>query len=182
MLGSNGSVVPVFHKQIAQGGPVTLTDPQMTRFVMSAHEAVRLVIDSVGMARGGEVFITKMPVVRIADLATAMIEELAPKYGFEPERIGIKTIGAKPGEKLYEELMSMEETRRAVELVNYFSVQPAFRGVYHDIAYNYPGVVTEEVTKSYISAEEKSMTVPEIKKFLQGNRLLNTFVLASNQN
>ena len=173
VLGSNGSVVPVFHNQIAQGGPVTLTDPQMTRFVMSVREAVRLVIDSVALARGGEVFITKMPVMRIADLATAMIEEIAPIYGFEPERIGIKIIGAKPGEKLYEELMNLEETRRAVELEDYFSVLPAFRGGYHDIVYDYPDVVTGEVTKPYISAEEVSMTVPEVKKFLRENDLLS---------
>jgi FlaA1/EpsC-like NDP-sugar epimerase len=173
VLGSNGSVVPVFYKQIVQGGPVTLTDPLMTRFVMSVHEAVRLVIDSVTMARGGEVFITKMPVLRIADLAKAMIEEIAPMYGFSPEQIGIKMIGAKPGEKLYEELMSQEEIRRAIELKDYFSVLPAFRGVYHDIAYDYPDVVTEEVTKPYISAEEASMTVPEVKKFLHENGLLD---------
>jgi FlaA1/EpsC-like NDP-sugar epimerase len=174
VLGSNGSVVPVFHRQIAQGGPVTLTDPQMTRFVMSVREAVRLVIDSVAMARGGEVFITKMPVVRIVDLARAMIEELAPKYGYAPEQIAIKTIGAKPGEKLYEELMSQEETRRAVELKDYFSVLPAFRGVYHDIAYDYPDVVSGEVTRPYISAEERSMDVAGIKRFLRENGLLDT--------
>ncbi len=179
VLGSNGSVVPVFCKQIAQGGPVTLTDPLMTRFVMSVHEAVRLVIDSVALARGGEVFVTKMPVVRIADLATAMIEEVAPMYGFKPERIDIETIGAKPGEKLYEELMSQEEIRRAVELKDYFSVLPAFRGVYHDIDYDYPDVVTGEVTKPYISAEENPMTISEIRKFLRENDLLGTPAVSS---
>jgi FlaA1/EpsC-like NDP-sugar epimerase len=135
---------------------------------------VRLVIDSVAMARGGEVFITKMPVVRIADLARAMIEELAPKYGYAPEQIAIKTIGAKPGEKLYEELMSQEETRRAVELKDYFSVLPAFRGVYHDIDYDYADVVSGEVTRPYISAEEQSMDVAGIKHFLRENGLLDT--------
>lgn len=173
VLGSNGSVVPVFHRQIAQGGPLTLTDRQMTRFVMSVPEAVRLVIDSVSLARGGEVFITKMPVVRIADLAAAMIEEIAPLYDFDPEKIEIKIIGAKPGEKLYEELMSQEEIRRAVELRDYFSVLPAFRSVYHDIVYDYPDVMSEEVTRPYISTEESWMSIVEIKQFLTKNRLLN---------
>lgn len=172
VLGSNGSVVPVFFNQIAQGGPVTLTDPQMTRFVMSVHEAVRLVIDSVALAHGGEVFVTKMPVVRISDLATAMIEEAAPMFGFDPEQIAIKTIGAKPGEKVYEELISHEEIRRSVELKDYFSVLPAFRGVYHDINYDYPDCTTEKVSKPYISAEETPMTISEIKKFLRDNKLL----------
>lgn len=174
VLGSNGSVVPVFHKQIAEGGPVTLTDPQMTRFIMSVKEAVKLVIDSAAMARGGEVFITKMPVMRIADLATAMVDEIAPRYGYAPEQIAIRIIGSKPGEKLYEELMSTEETRRAVELENYFSVLPAFRGVYQNIDYDYPKVMHTAVTKPYVSAEEAHMTITDIKKFLRENDLLGT--------
>ena len=174
VLGSNGSVVPIFHNQIAHGGPVTLTDAEMTRFVMSIQEAVRLVIDSAAMARGGEVFITKMPVVRIADLARAMIEELAPKYGFAPERIETKIIGTKPGEKLYEELMSTEETRRAVELERYFSVLPAFRGIYHDIAYDYTDVVSTNITNPYISAQEQPLSITEIRAFLRRNGLLAT--------
>ena len=120
-------------KQIEKGGPVTVTDSKMTRFIMSIEEAARLVIDSASIAKGGEVFITKMPVVRIIDLAEVMINELAPEYGYKPEEIEIKEIGVKPGEKLYEELMSHEETRRAVELDHYFSVLPAFMGLYKDI-------------------------------------------------
>ncbi|HKJ87815.1 MAG TPA: SDR family NAD(P)-dependent oxidoreductase, partial [Gammaproteobacteria bacterium] len=100
VLGSRGSVIPIFHNQIAAGGPVTLTDPDMTRFVMSIEESVRLVIDSAALAQGGEVFITKMPVVRIADLARVMIDELASGYGHDPESLSITEIGTKPGEKL----------------------------------------------------------------------------------
>jgi len=74
----------------------------MTRFVMSIQQAVRLVIDSAELARSGEVFVTKMPVVRIADLARTMTEELAPRYGYAPEDIKITEIGPKPGERLYE--------------------------------------------------------------------------------
>jgi len=172
VLGSNGSVIPIFHNQIAKGGPVTLTHPEMTRFVMSIEEAVKLVIDSAELARGGEVFITKMPVVRIADLATAMIDILAPVYGHDPAGIEIDVIGTKPGEKLYEELMSDEETRRSVELPGYFSVLPAFRGVYQDIDYDYASLVTENVTNPYVSAEEPCLTVDQVKAFLQDNCLL----------
>lgn len=174
VLGSNGSVVPIFHNQIAKGGPVTLTHKEMTRFVMSIADAVALVIDSSRIAQGGEVFITKMPVVRISDLANAMIEELAPRYGFKPEEIEIAEIGTKPGEKLYEELMSPEETRRAVELDEYFSVLPAFRGIYHDIPYDYPGILSAAVTNPYVSAEERPLSVNEIREFLRVNDLLDT--------
>ena len=167
-MGSSGSVIPIFHNQIAQGGPVTLTHRDMTRFVMSVEESVRLVIDSARCARGGEVFITKMPVVRIEDLAIAMIKELAPKYGLDPDVIELKDIGTKPGEKLYEELMSPEETRRAVELEQYFSVLPAFRGIYHDINYDYNDVMNSQVDNPYISAEEFPLSVDEISALLRG--------------
>jgi len=174
VLGSNGSVIPIFHNQIAKGGPVTLTHRDMTRFVMSIEESVRLVIDSADIARGGEVLITKMPVVRIEDLAKAMIAELSPVYGHDPDSIVIKEIGTKPGEKLYEELMSSEETRRAVELQCYFSVLPAFRGIYHDIPYDYPGMVSVNVTNPYVSAEEVPLTVDEIRSLLKSFGLLRT--------
>lgn len=172
VLGSNGSVVPIFHNQIAKGGPVTLTHRDMTRFVMSVEEAVRLVIRSAMLARGGEVFITKMPVVRIEDLAQAMIAELAPGYGRRPEEIAVTEIGVKPGEKLYEELMSAEETRRTVELTDYFSVLPAFRGIYHDIDYDYGTTLSREVTQAYISAAQPAMTVAEIRRMLAAHQLL----------
>lgn len=174
VLGSNGSVIPIFHNQIAKGGPVTLTDRDMTRFVMSIEEAVKLVIDSAEFARGGEVFITKMPVIRIEDLATAMIDILSPLYGYMPGDIKTEVIGSKPGEKLYEELMSDEETRRSIELPDYFSVLPAFRGVYQNIDYNYDNLISSTVTNPYISAEESCLTVSEIKEFLQEKQLLQT--------
>jgi FlaA1/EpsC-like NDP-sugar epimerase len=172
VLGSNGSVIPIFHNQIRHGGPVTLTNREMTRFVMSIEESVRLVIDSAMLARGGEVFITKMPVIRIEDLARAMIAELAPVYGYKPEDIEIVEIGTKPGEKLYEELMSPEETRRAVELRRYFSVLPAFRGIYNDIQYDYADLVCGDVKNPYVSAEEPSLRVPQISDLLKKYNLL----------
>jgi len=172
VLGSNGSVIPIFHNQIAKGGPVTLTHRDMTRFVMSIEESVKLVIDSAMQARGGEVFITKMPVVRIEDLAKAMIAELAPRYGYAPENIQITEIGTKPGEKLYEELMSPEETRRALELKRYFSVLPAFRGIYNEISYDYADLVNSTVTNPYVSAEEVPFSVGQIRQLLKDYGLL----------
>ena len=87
VLGSRGSVIPIFREQIRRGGPITLTDFDMTRFIMSIKEAVRLVIESAYLAKGGEVFITKMPVIRISDLAEVMIDELAHHYGHSPQDI-----------------------------------------------------------------------------------------------
>ena len=172
VLGSSGSVIPIFHNQIANGGPVTLTDAGMTRFIMSIQEAVGLVLDSAERAQGGEVFVTKMPVVRIKDLADAMIQDLAPRYGYKPGEIEVSIIGTKPGEKLYEELMSDEETRRAVELSQFFAILPAFRGIYHQIEYNYSDTISENVLNPYISENERALSVDEIRDVLQRNHLL----------
>lgn len=172
VLGSNGSVVEIFKRQIADGGPVTLTHPDMTRFIMSVEQAVRLVIDSVPLARGGDVFITKMPVARIVDLARVMIDELAPRHGHDPAAVDIVEIGVKPGEKLYEELMSQEEMGRSLELPDYFAVLPAFRGVYSDIDYNYPEIITDRIEKPYNSAHEPALSKAELAAFLKANHIL----------
>jgi FlaA1/EpsC-like NDP-sugar epimerase len=108
VLGSNGSVVPLFKKQIQEGGPLTITHPDIIRYFMTIPEACQLVIEAGAMGNGGEIFIFDMgKAVKIIDLAKKIIK-LA---GFEPYKdIDIKTIGLRPGEKLYEELLSDEST------------------------------------------------------------------------
>jgi len=173
VLGSRGSVIPIFKQQIQSGGPVTLTHPEMTRFIMSIQQAVSLVIDSAGLAKGGEVYVTKMPVVQIRDLAEVMIEELAHENGYRPQDIKIEIIGSKPGEKLYEELMTGEETSRAYELEKYFVVKPAFLSNFRNIEYNYPErLVSKVVNNPYVSADEAKMTKNDIRVFLRENKLI----------
>ena len=172
VLGSRGSVIPIFREQIRHKGPVTLTNPEMTRFIMSISEAVRLVIDSAVLAKGGCVFVTKMPVIRIKDLAEVMIQELAPRFGHRPEEIDIEVIGTKPGEKMYEELLSLEEMRRTWELRRYFVVLPAFRGLYRGIEYDYPEIITKEIVKPYHSSNEVSLSKEELAFFLKEHELL----------
>ena len=84
----------------------------------------------------------------------------------------IVEIGSKPGEKLYEELMSDEETRRTIELDKFFSVMPAFKGLYGDIKYNYSKIVSEIVKDPYVSEKRVFLTVEEVKQFLSDGNLL----------
>ena len=144
----------------------------MTRFIMSIKAAAQLVIDSAGYACGGEVFITKMPVIRIIDLARVMAELLAPVFGHDPEKIEITTIGVKPGEKMYEELLNEEETRRTWELERYFVTLPAFKNIYRDIHYDYKNIVSKSVKSAYHSGNESPLTEKELADFLKQNHLL----------
>lgn len=176
VLGSRGSVIPIFARQIEAGGPVTLTDRRMTRFIMTLEESCRLVLSAAEKARGGEVFVTKMPVIQIADLARVMIDELAPQFGHNAEKMGLTEIGSKPGEKLYEELMSDEETRRTVELTEMFAVMPAFRSVYEDIAYDYADIVNSNVTDPYVSSPENSMTLDALRDYCLDHDLLAPYM------
>jgi FlaA1/EpsC-like NDP-sugar epimerase len=124
VLGSRGSVVELFDKQIKNEGPVTVTSPSMMRFVMSPQRAVELVLKAAQIARGEEIFIFKMPALRVGILAEVMIEKLAPKYGYDSKRIKVKLIGKRKGEKLYEELMTEDEAANAYETEDMLVVLP----------------------------------------------------------
>ena len=115
VLASRGSVIPLFHEQIRSGGPVTITHPDMTRFLISLDDAVDLIFAAVRGARRGETYIPRVPGARVVDVATALI-------GDRP----IKTVvtGIRPGEKLHEILISEEEAHRTVQLGQHYVIGP----------------------------------------------------------
>tara|TARA_X000000368_G_scaffold231183_1_gene182574 strand:- start:7226 stop:8251 length:1026 start_codon:yes stop_codon:yes gene_type:complete len=170
VLGSAGSVFPIFLNQIKEGKPLTLTSKKMTRFVMSINQAAQLVLDSAAIANGGEIFVTKMPVISILDLAQSMIDEFSVHYGRRAEELYISEIGAKQGEKMFEELMNQEETRRTLELSKFYVIQPPF--VDKEITDQYENIISQEVEIPYNSEDENKLSGTDIKNLLKDYGLL----------
>lgn len=170
VIGSRGSVIPLFSKQIEHGNNVTVTDPEMTRFMMSMSGAVELVLKTAEISHGGEVFILKMPVIKLSDLAEVLIEELAPKHGHLPENIGIDVIGIKPGEKMYEELMTEDEASRSYELDDMYIVVPEMKELMQPNPYVYSAKLI--TSNDYISKDSKPISKDEIRTILQTDKLI----------
>jgi len=155
VMASRGSVIPLFVKQIKEGKPLTITDPNMTRFLMSLDEAVDLVLYAFSNARQGDIFVQKAPASTIMDLALAVRELM----GASNE---IRVIGTRHGEKLYETLLTREELAKAEDMGDYYRIIPDERDL------NYGKYFTEGEEKisgieDYNSHNTQRLTVSEIK-------------------
>jgi UDP-glucose 4-epimerase len=126
VMGSRGSVIPLFAEQIRSGGPLTVTDPQMTRFMMTVEDAVELVLFAFEHGSPGELFVQKAPAATIETLVAAMKRLYG---GDSPVRI----VGSRHGEKLYETLLTREEMLRAEDMGDYFRVVPDDRDLNYDL-------------------------------------------------
>jgi len=158
VMASRGSVIPLFIKQIREGKPLTITDPNMTRYLMSLEDAVDLVIYAFNNARQGDIFVQKAPASTIMDLAIAV------KQLFQAEN-SINVIGTRHGEKLYETLLTREERVKAEDLGGYYRIVPDDRDL------NYGKYFTEGEEKiaeveDYNSHNTRRLDVEEIKELL----------------
>jgi FlaA1/EpsC-like NDP-sugar epimerase len=152
VLGSSGSVVPIFRRQIAAGGPVTVTDPEMSRFFMTIPEAVQLVIRSGSLAQGGEVFVLDMgEPVSIMELAKDMIRFARLEPGKD---IAIEIIGARPGEKLHEELFNSYERSEATQAAKILrAVRPAIDPAWVEETFSQIGLLVLEGDAAALAAK-----------------------------
>jgi UDP-N-acetylglucosamine 4,6-dehydratase/5-epimerase len=165
VMGSRGSVIPLFARQLMAGEPVTVTDPRMTRFLMSLGDSVDLVLHAFAHGEPGDIYIQKSPACTVGDLAQAMTE-LHGRPG------AIRVIGTRHGEKLHETLLSREERARAVEEERYFRVRADDR----DLNYRKYFVEGEErisALDDYTSENTERLDVPSIKALLERHDLVH---------
>ncbi|MFD1992642.1 SDR family NAD(P)-dependent oxidoreductase [Paenibacillus nicotianae] len=125
VMGSRGSVIPLFKQQILDKQKITITDPDMLRYMMTPTQAIELIMKANEIAEGGEVFVLKMPTIRIGDLAEVLVETVSQKYNVQ-ESVEIQSIGLRPGEKRFEELMTMDEHLIASETEEMFIIPAGF--------------------------------------------------------
>ena len=170
VMGSRGSVIPLFKRQILEQRRITITNPQMSRFMMTLTQAARLTMQAAIKAVGGEVFVLKMPVIKLRDLADIVTEETCLKNGIPLGEVDIQTIGLRPGEKMYEELMTEEEATVAYDLENMYAVLPT-TGDNNKYDFYYSSYKKAAIG-SYKSSDEKSLTKQQVRQLLTDEGLL----------
>lgn len=168
VMASRGSVIPLFLDQLKQGKPLTVTDPSMTRFLMSLDESVDLVLHAFQHARPGDIFVQKAPACTVGDLAKALREVLSKDNP-------LKVIGTRHGEKLYESLVSREEMGRVEDLSGYYRIPADNR----DLNYNKYFIEGEQEIsqlEDYTSHNTRRLSVEEVKDVILKLRIVREAV------
>jgi len=160
VMASRGSVIPLFIKQIREGRPLTVTDPNMTRFLMSLDDAVDLVLYAYQHGQQGDTFVQKSPASTIGDLAQALLELFESKNG-------VKVIGTRHGEKLYEALLTREEMAHAEDLGDYYRIPADNRDLNYG-KYFVEGEQRVSQAEDYNSHNTARLTVAQVKEKLLG--------------
>ena len=173
VLGSRGSLIPVIEEQVKKGQPITLTHSDMTRYIMSKDFALKFILETLKFTQGGEVFVLKMKVVNITDLIEILIKYFAEKHNKSFEKIQIQEIGMFAGEKMYEELFSIEESERTYEIDNMYIIFPQISEVSQNIELEkYPNIKKFDIKKPFNSRNGPFLSKDEILKFLKDNEII----------
>lgn len=153
VMGSRGSVIPYFRQLISQGRPLTVTVPEMTRFLLTLDDSVDLVVRAMTTAKGGEIFVRKAPACTVIDLAESMRRE----YSEQGEEHPIEIVGVRPGEKIHEILVNEYEMMRAVEDDEYFTIFPEYvpgpGASQHPVGYEYTSENTDRISDHRLIGE-----------------------------
>lgn len=159
VLASRGSVIPLFHEQIRNGGPVTITDSRMTRFLLSLNQAVDTVFTALQHGKAGEIYIPRAPACHMTDVAKALIGD---------RKIEIKNTGIRPGEKLYEIMVSDEEAPYVISRGEYYVIQSMLPELSQNIEKSTKAVLTKEY-----SSDDEVMDYKGTHELLKKNNLLD---------
>ncbi|WP_240419924.1 UDP-N-acetylglucosamine 4,6-dehydratase family protein [Paenibacillus periandrae] len=170
VMGSRGSVIPLFQWQIMNKREITVTDMAMSRFMMTLRQATDLTIQSLQQAQGGEIFVLKMPIIRLRDLADVIIAHSSRKLQIDPESVAIKEIGLRPGEKMYEELMTDDESANAIELKDMFVIPNTFL----DFVPQYEDARPAE-RHTYSSHSTEPISKQDLETLLTSHQLLDSY-------
>jgi FlaA1/EpsC-like NDP-sugar epimerase len=165
VLFSRGSVIPLFEEQIRQKKLITITNPEMTRFMMSIDNTIELVFKATLIAKGGEIFILKMPVVKLDDLADVVIKKYAKKYQSKSSEINKEIIGPRTGEKIFEELMTEIEAEKAFETKDMLIIPPPTEFGIHIKTSDYKNARKSKL-KSYASRDVNPLSKEKINKLI----------------
>jgi UDP-glucose 4-epimerase len=168
VMASRGSVIPLFLQQLHDGKPLTVTDPHMTRFLMSLDESVDLVLHAFEHARPGDIFVQKAPASTVGNLAQALKELLGAPYD-------IRVIGTRHGEKLYESLVSREEMARVEDLGRYFRIPADSRDLNYD-KYFVEGETSISGIDDYTSHNTQRLDLPALKRLLSALPVIREYL------
>lgn len=172
VMASRGSVIPLWVEQMMDGKPITITDPEMTRFMMTLDDAINLAVYAFTHAHNGDLFVQKAPAARLDTLATALREifaEINPKYG----KTEFKIIGTRHGEKLYETLVTREEMAKAIDMGDFYRIPCDTRDLNYDKFFTQGNEEMSKI-KDYHSHNSRRLNVAELKEQLMRLRFIRS--------
>ncbi len=172
VMGSRGSVIPLFKSQILRQRKVTITNGEMSRFMMSITDAAMLTLKAATMPKGGEIFVLKMPVIRLRDLVDVVIEETCRKYDIAESSVQREEIGLRFGEKMFEELMTVEESKFGFELPDMYAIcQAYFAFAGKKAASPLAGLKPAEI-RSYSSLDQQPIDKEAVRQIILSEKLI----------